>query len=93
MEAAFPQSVWTVSTSAPFSRRPVAAASSTSSSISARTRRIPSAAKRVAKPSPIPLAPPVTTATLPAKSCMSVLLVGAAGYNKKPRIMPCAASR
>lgn len=42
-------------------------------SMSARTTRIPSTANRFAIARPMPLAAPVTTATLPLKSCLSVL--------------------
>jgi hypothetical protein len=48
-----------------------AASSSAASSMSAITTRMPSAAKRSARPRPIPLAAPVTTAAFPLRSSMS----------------------
>ena len=44
--------------------------SSAATSTSAITTRIPSARNRSTSPRPIPLAPPVTTATFPSRSCI-----------------------
>src|SRR4051812_2023647 len=58
-------------------------ASSAASSMSARTTFMPSRPKRSAIARPIPLAPPVTTATLPSRSrILSFLACGAGGHGR-----------
>src|SRR3954470_10392968 len=61
-------SVFTVSVSTPLVSTCFAAAASPSSSTSARTTFIPLCPKRCASANPMPLAAPVTTATLPLSS-------------------------
>ena len=62
-------------TSAPLARKVSAAFSKASLSISARTIFIPSSTNFEAKPIPMPLAPPVITATRPSKSFIMSLSV------------------
>ena len=68
-------SVRTVSVSTPRAPMRSAAAASPASSTSASTTCMPALANRSANASPIPLAAPVTTATLPASSCMGLSFV------------------
>src|SRR5436309_2946015 len=69
-DSPFETSVRTGSTVAPVSARRLDASLRGASSMSAITTRMPSAQKRSASPNPIPLAAPVTTATLPLSSCI-----------------------
>ena len=64
-------SVGTPNAVAPETSSAATVAASVDSSTSASTRRIPAAANRSAIARPIPLAPPVTTATRSRNSCMS----------------------
>src|SRR4051794_39168022 len=77
-------SVGTPITWAPSAARSATVAASTGSSMSASTSWTPSAASRWAMARPMPLAPPVITATRPAKSCIgparSDLLFGQRGH-------------
>src|SRR5215470_3741689 len=70
-DSAFATSVTTPNTDAPFARISSSARRSAPSSTSASTIFIPAAAKRSAIARPIPLAPPVTTATRSANSFMT----------------------
>ncbi len=74
-EASSLTSVRTAVTAAPPVESSPAAAASAGSSMSAMTTVMPWATKALARASPIPLAPPVTTATLPLRSCMCLLPV------------------
>ncbi len=65
--SAFETSATTVTTSTE-DGRPAAAAARAPPSTSASTSFMPSVAKRFARARPMPLAPPVTTATLPDRS-------------------------
>src|SRR5918997_6576775 len=71
-EAKSATSVTTPATSNPSSRRAATVASRTGASTSASITFMPSRAKRSPMARPMPLAPPVTTATLPARSAITV---------------------
>src|SRR2546422_1083128 len=73
-------SVTTPSTSAPRARSSPAVCSSACASTSASTSFMPSPANAPASARPMPLAPPVTTATRPLNSRMALQLEAFAGH-------------
>ena len=83
---AFETSVLTVRTVAPFAFKSVSSFTNGSSSMSARTTFIPSAANRSANPFPIPLAAPVITATTFGVACKPKLASQTCMTFKSPQL-------